>query len=300
MDLKMNQYLLKEEMTPSLKMRRVECVQCRLDSRRSQGCRDRQASAWHLFHACIPSCISLQQKAFTLIELLVVIAIIAILAAILLPALNLAKASAKRALCVSNHKNIGNAIGFYALDFNDYFPTRDLILPKTLKLKYCTMKDDKWSDAVSNSSNGWYGWDSKLVYLYFEENGKIFFCPDNQQKEWGIMGGPYVRRPNYCIMKANTIPQDYSGNLKMSQIINYGKNLMLIIDFNQNTGGVLYSDHAWGRTHDFYLRPPQNGIDVPFQHGMTVNYTSPDLSVHSEPRMQVQADNSYWLLSKIK
>ena len=58
-------------------------------------------------------------KRFTLIELLIVIAIIAILAGMLLPALNQARARAKSANCLANLKQIGASSQFYSSDHKE-------------------------------------------------------------------------------------------------------------------------------------------------------------------------------------
>ena len=71
----------------------------------------------------LPAVRKWKRGAFTLIELLVVVAIIAILAAMLLPALSAAREKARRSSCMSNMKQMGNAFEAYCGDYAGYFPS---------------------------------------------------------------------------------------------------------------------------------------------------------------------------------
>jgi prepilin-type processing-associated H-X9-DG protein/prepilin-type N-terminal cleavage/methylation domain-containing protein len=71
-----------------------------------------------------------QRHAFTLVELLVVIGIIALLIAILMPALQRARESANAAQCAANLRQIGQGVFLYARDNNDYIVPTFMMVPR--------------------------------------------------------------------------------------------------------------------------------------------------------------------------
>ena len=76
---------------------------------------------------------------FTLIELLVVIAILAVLAALLLPALSRAQASAKRTYCINNMRQIGLSIHLYAGDNDDTLPAAPNVTGTSIQTNDCAV-----------------------------------------------------------------------------------------------------------------------------------------------------------------
>ena len=115
---------------------------------------------------------SKNRRGFTLIELLVVIAIIAILAAMLLPALSSAKKKAWTISCVSNLRQVGLGMKMYADDNNEFYPESG--------------RDIYWNTAVPNApTNSW----MQQIFSYVG-NTNAFNCPGNAQLP-ADMQGPF-------------------------------------------------------------------------------------------------------------
>ncbi len=120
---------------------------------------------------------SLRRRVFTLIERLVVIAIIAILAGMLLPALNKARERARGTQCMGQYKGIATAMAMYISDYNYYLPDPSYNRPYAPSGNY-----------TAANNNVVYALDSLYLKKYKKGSSKVapfWECPSN---------GPIVRK----------------------------------------------------------------------------------------------------------
>jgi prepilin-type N-terminal cleavage/methylation domain-containing protein/prepilin-type processing-associated H-X9-DG protein len=141
---------------------------------------------------------------FTLIELLVVIAIIAILAAMLLPALKTARFTAKKALCQSNHKQLYTSTGLYATDFNGWMPPtngwNNVRGQEYYNNGYAAF------EGTTITHPAWWGVGLFAGVGYMPPN-EVFNCPDYHSTEWSDIYKDDVFRfkEMYDTIKAGTV-----------------------------------------------------------------------------------------------
>ncbi len=128
------------------------------------------------------------RRTFTLIELLIVIAIIAILASLLLPALNKARDRARTAQCATKMKALGNAFALYADAYAGFVPY---------------MRD---------SAGEWH-WPSNFINDAKLLDSRTFFCPGREKPATDYYFNYWRERTRTGIGKAESQYSEYGANL---------------------------------------------------------------------------------------
>jgi len=144
---------------------------------------------------------------FTLIELLVVIAIIAILAAMLLPALSNAKRRAYVVVCLGNHKQLGIALSFYTDSHDSAFPSFEDAVQTYYK--WGGKQGTEYTDSV-RLMNPYVGWDGPATTTSAGEL-ELFHCPADVGTE---DGSAWPRKPSWwdTLGYSYVLNSDANGN----------------------------------------------------------------------------------------
>ncbi|MBW8016207.1 MAG: prepilin-type N-terminal cleavage/methylation domain-containing protein [Planctomycetes bacterium] len=189
-----------------------------------------------------------QKKGFTLIELLVVIAIIALLLAILMPALNTAKQIAATVVCLSNQRQLGLAFVLASEDMNG-----DILDAKPTGSGYITSNGKRYPTFVASPVNGTL--DGKIEGLKkgglwpYLETHKVFNCPFDRRWRKSRGGNNVGGYRSYSMGQTlSRVTTNHGTDEPKYAISKYGQfsrpsDKFIFLEENDNAG--IFNDNYW-------------------------------------------------------
>ena len=222
------------------------------------------------------------KKSFTLIELLVVIAIIAILAAMLLPALSAARERARTSNCLGNMTTTGKCLMFYADDYNDFMPDGAETMWYARPMQYQQAMHSMapyWPESTASGT---------LFAAYNANGDSNYVCPSSsgtkeQISTWSTYKVFYTYGYNQNLVSGR------SGNevawRVRGKFLDHG-NLMIMADY-------FTREVSWQIFHDFNGATAENqkNVQVSMRHNNGINVLFGD--GHCETRQKSDVPNTY-------
>jgi prepilin-type N-terminal cleavage/methylation domain-containing protein/prepilin-type processing-associated H-X9-DG protein len=240
-------------------------------------------------------------RAFTLVELLVVIAVVAMLAALLLPALSTAKAAAKRIQCTNNQKQLAVVSLLYVGDNNDWLPAVGQNNPPSTRRKLWIQGAFVYPEANTNSA---YLLDPKYaLFANYLHAIRIYVCPSDPPVV-KLSGKAYPKLRSYAMNAYvgwtghwdDRLAAGYTVFKKSSQVVpSLSSSLMLFLDVHPKS--ICWPYYGVQMNDDVFLLFPGNahnqGSVISFADGhverhrwtdpRTIAAASADYHAHHEP-----------------